>query len=68
MILTVTIDIMNEKAMKLLQDLEYLQLIRLRREEITPLITKKNSYKGSMTKQSLEEVNDQLEKLRNGWE
>ncbi|HMR87517.1 MAG TPA: hypothetical protein PKD51_05160 [Saprospiraceae bacterium] len=68
MIQTVTIDIINEKAMKLLQDLEQLQLIRLRKEENTPLTQKKFNYKGVMKKQNLEEVDDQLEKLRNGWE
>ncbi len=68
MIQTVTIDIMNEKAMKLLQDLEQLQLIRLRKEENTPLTKKNINYKGAMKKQNLEEVDDQLEKLRNGWE
>ena len=30
---TVTIDILNNKAIKLLQDLELLQLIRMRREK-----------------------------------
>ncbi|HMU02645.1 MAG TPA: hypothetical protein PJ990_03440 [Saprospiraceae bacterium] len=54
--------------MKLLQDLEQLQLIRLRKEENTPLTQKKFNYKGVMKKQNLEEVDDQLEKLRNGWE
>ena len=32
MIQTVTIDIINEKALKLLQDLELLQLIRMRKD------------------------------------
>ena len=68
MIQTVTIDIINEKAMKLLQDLEQLQLIRLRKEENKPLTQKNINYKGAMKKQNLEEVDDQLEKLRNGWE
>ena len=68
MIQTVTIDIMNEKAIKHLQDLEHLQLIRLRKDEIIPLIKKNINYKGAMKKQNLEEVDDQLEKLRNGKE
>lgn len=67
---TVTIDIINKKALKLLQDLELLQLIRLRKE--TPLQKKSviniTKYKGAMTKQNLKEVDYQLNQLRNGWE
>lgn len=66
---TVTIDIINQKALRLLEDLELLQLIRMRRE-------KKNdagyvdwkSYKGAMQKQPIEQVNQQLHQLRQDWE
>ncbi|MBK9255043.1 MAG: hypothetical protein IPM42_06105 [Saprospiraceae bacterium] len=68
MIQTVTIDIINEKAIKLLQDLELLQLIRVRKEQNLPITNWANRHKGSMTKQSLDEIDDQLEKLRDGWE
>lgn len=66
---TVTVDIINEKAMKLLEDMELLQLIRLHTD------AKENSnkdwiakYKGAMTKQPLPEVDAQLKELREGWE
>ncbi len=70
MIQTITIDVMNEKAMKLLQDLELLQLIRMRKEKST---SAKNSnwaikYKGMMTKQPLNDIDNQLNELRDGWE
>lgn len=69
MVQTVTIDILNDKAMKLLQDLEGLQLIRLHREKIQPerdsLVSR---YKGAMTKQPLPDIANQLDELRNGWE
>jgi len=63
------IDIINEKAMKLLQDLELLQLIRLRKEK-TQLHTIEwnQQYKGAMSKQPLSEIDSQLNELRNGWE
>lgn len=69
MIKTITIDVINEKAMKLLHDLELLQLIRLHREEGQP--TPDNwaqHYKGAMSKQSLSDIDNQLTELRNGWE
>jgi len=66
---TVTVDIINEKAMKLLEDMELLQLIRVHTEN------KENSnrswiakYKGAMTKQPLPDVDAQLKELREGWE
>lgn len=68
---TVTIDIINKKALRLLKDLELLQLIYVRKEEKqTPgktldWVTK---YKGAMTKQPLTDIDDQLNKLRNEWE
>ena len=66
---TITIDIINEKALNLLKDLELLKLIRLRKEKPEKK-TKTDwlNYKGAMTKQSLEKVNRQLKELRNEWE
>ncbi|WP_419800467.1 hypothetical protein [Mucilaginibacter sp.] len=69
MIQTVTIDIINDKALKLLEDLELLQLIRLHKDEAkSKAIINVDKYKGSMTKQTLAEVDSQLNELRNGWE
>jgi hypothetical protein len=67
---TITIDIINNKAIKLLQDLELLQLIRLRRENQQPANSTDwaAKYKGRMTKQSLTDVDNQLNELRNEWE
>ena len=67
---TITIDIINNKAIRLLQDLELLQLIRMRKEK-TQNTTPTNwaaKYKGAMTKQPLTDINNQLNELRNGWE
>jgi hypothetical protein len=67
---TVTIDILNNKAIKLLEDLELLQLIRMRREKQSSpaTINWAISYKGAMTKQSLADIDNQLNELRNEWE
>lgn len=69
MIQTVTIDIINAKALKPLQDLELMQLIRLHK-------TVKNEsnadmagrYKGAMSKQPTADIDRQLNNLRSGWE
>lgn len=66
---TIEIDILNEKALRLLQELEHLKLIRVRRKKTLKdnslIITK---YKGAMQKQPLNEVDDQLNDLRSSWE
>ena len=63
---TVTIDIINDKA---LRDLELLKLIRLRKDKSEPK-EKINwfNYKGTMTKQPLDSIDRQLNELRNEWE
>ncbi|MFZ5971232.1 MAG: hypothetical protein ACOYXA_06545 [Bacteroidota bacterium] len=68
MIRTVTIDIINEKALKLLQDLELLQLIRVHKEKPNPDSKNRERYKGAMTKQPISELDNQLDELRNAWE
>jgi hypothetical protein len=66
---TITIDIINSKAIKLLEDLELLQLIRVRKEITTTAATNFTAkYKGAMTKQRLTDIDSQLNQLRNEWE
>jgi hypothetical protein len=67
---TITIDIINNKAVRLLQDLELLQLIRMRREKqpAAPATNWATKYKGAMTKQPLTDIDNQLNQLRNEWE
>jgi hypothetical protein len=68
---TVTIDILNEKAINLLRDLEVLKLIRLRREKGEPKVSAGNlvaKYKGAMSRQPINEIDQQLKCLRNEWE
>jgi hypothetical protein len=68
MIQTITIDIINDKAIKLLQELELLQLIRMRKEKTPSSINWEARYKGAMTKQPLSDIDNQLNELRNEWE
>ncbi len=68
MIQTVTIDIINENAMKLLHDLELLQLIRVRKEKSSAQIDWAERYKGAMSKQKTTDIDKQLNELRDGWE
>jgi hypothetical protein len=67
---TITIDIIDSKALKLLEDLELLQLIRLRRETIESVdeFDWKEKYKGAISKQPLFDIDHQLKALRNEWE
>ncbi len=70
MIKTITIDVMNDKVIKLLQDLEMLKLIRMRKENVLPTAPTHSilQYKGAMAKQPLSDIDNQLNQLRNEWE
>jgi len=67
---TLTIDILNEKAMKLLKDLENLKLIRVRKK-LSPAKKTVNwveKYNGAMKKEPLADTDTQLKELRNAWQ
>lgn len=67
---TITIDVINKKALRLLKDLELLQLIRMRKEREfqRTSIDWATKYKGAMTKQPMIDIDRQLNELRNEWE
>lgn len=65
---TLKVDIIDDKALNLLKELELLKLIRLHEENSEDETDNTAKYKGAMTKQPLEEVNIQLQNLRNSWE
>ncbi|MBI1193472.1 MAG: hypothetical protein GC205_09880 [Bacteroidetes bacterium] len=67
---TITIDIINEKVLNLLRNLEQLKLIRLRKENSTEEIENIDwtKHKGAMSKQPLNEIDQQLNGLRSEWE
>jgi hypothetical protein len=67
---TIIIDILNDKALNLLYDLELLQLIRLRKKkhQNIPLDNWAAKYKGAMQKQSISEIENQTNSLRSAWD
>ena len=66
---TITIDIINENVLSLLKGLEFLKLIRLPKDKSSqkPKIDWL-AYKGTMTRQPLDSVDQQLYELRDEWE
>jgi hypothetical protein len=68
MIHTVTIDVINNNAMKLLQELERLRLIHIHTDAPRPTVHWATRHKGTMSKQPLADIDNQLDELRNGWE
>ncbi len=67
---TITIDIINDKALNLLMELEQLKLIRLRKEKKGNNANDLNftKYKGAMSKESINVIDHQLKTLRREWE
>lgn len=65
MIQTVTIDIINDKAMRLLQDLELLELIHVHKAKEQPGVNWAERHKGAMSKQPISDIDNQLDELRN---
>lgn len=68
---TLTIDVLNDKALNLLKDLELLKIIRVRKEKKEVKSGSENlisKYKGAMTAQPLDEIDKQVDDLRNEWE
>ena len=65
---TVTINILNDKALNLLKDLESLELIKMQQgnQNISPQESVAN-YKGAMRKKPTSELDRQLLKLRKEW-
>jgi hypothetical protein len=67
---TVTLDILDDKALNLLKDLEALKIIRIQnsKEEIKPLsVNLSTKYSGAMSKQTPKDIDKQLRDLRNEW-
>ena len=65
----VKIDILNPEAIKILDALEQLQLIKIHMVNVKPLggINWVAKYKDAMATQPLSDIDNQLNKLRHGW-
>ncbi len=68
---TITIDIINKNALRLLQDMELLQLIRLhklKKSELTEKVKMNPSdFRGTITKETAAEMNKYVEQSRKEW-
>ena len=66
---TITVDILDDKAINLLKDMEALKIIKLHPDKPEKsLANLASKYSGVMTKQSLEEIDKQLNDFRNEWD
>jgi hypothetical protein len=68
---TITLEILDDKVLRLLKDLELLKIIRLHHEKGSNKKLGKSfisKYKGAMTTEPLSEIDKKLTELREGWE
>lgn len=66
---TVTVEILNEKAYRLLEDLEDLEVIKLQRPSATKEGTGISKLRGSIQlHKSVDQIEGELRKLRDEWE
>jgi hypothetical protein len=68
---TVTLDILDDKAWDLLKDMEVQKIIRIhfaKNDYDAAKIARIKSYQGLMTKQPIEEIDKQIENMRNEWD
>lgn len=67
---TLTITVNNAKAVKLLEDLEALDLIKVIKRSVTIVKEKKLSERlsGSITSEQAEKMRSELKLMRNEWE
>lgn len=62
------IQLTNKKAIKLLHELEELNLIKVLKENIVPAKIKfSDKYKGFITKEEGRQLNNHIEQMRNEW-
>lgn len=65
---TVLIELTNKKAIRLLHELEELQLIKVLKENVEPVKTKlSDKYKGFMTKEEGQQLSEHINQMRNEW-
>lgn len=65
---TMLIQITNQKAVALLHELEELHLIKVLRKNIAPSKTKlSDKYKGIISKEQGQSLNEHIKKMRNEW-
>lgn len=65
---TMFIQVTNQKAIRLLHELEALHLIKVIKENFTPAKTKlSDKYKGIISKEQGQNLNDHIKQMRSEW-
>jgi hypothetical protein len=65
---TMTIQIINAKAVKLLHELEELRLIKVLKENLTTAKPKlSDKYKGIISKEQGQSLNEHIKQMRSEW-
>jgi hypothetical protein len=64
---SLTIEIIDQNAVILLEGMERLKLIKVF-QDFPKKVNWANKYKGAMSRQPVEEIERQLDELRNAWE
>ena len=67
---TITVEIINDQAERVLEELERRNWIRIRNKTEMPhsRIDWGKKYKGTMTREPIETIENQLNELRNEWD
>lgn len=68
---TVTLDILNDKALNILKDLEMLNLVRFRnkkKEDASAKTKLSDKYRGVLSKEQGERLNLHVKQMRSEWE
>jgi hypothetical protein len=65
---TMLIQLTNQKAIRLLHELEELNLIKVLKENIEPVKTKlSDKYKGFISKEEGQQLNNHIKQMRSEW-
>ena len=65
---TILIELTNEKALGLLHELEGLEIIKvLKNNTLIPKIKLSDKYKGIMSKEQGQNLNEHIKQIRNEW-
>lgn len=65
---TMLIQVTNQKAVGLLHELEELRLIKVLKENLTPVKTRhSDKYKGIISKKQGQSLNEHLKQMRSEW-
>jgi len=65
---TVRIDILNERAINLLKELEELKLIRLVDQKTDAVSLKASDYKGIISSELADKLQEHVQQSRNQWQ